>query len=1201
MFIKEDLYTTIGSQKLYHCWTDKVTKFDSSSFYNWEQDNLPVYDLDERTYYLWEKMGYPTSSIPGVALVVSADAPDSAVACNKNIFKTVSAAIDALPNVINFPVVIEIASFGNLGDLILDNYKFGPRGSIEIINRNFANGYADGYLQNLGIWNPILMSRSSADGNNPYYHGSAFSTNYGVFKDTGSGGLINGLLETFAIRTHFAMASALSISSLVFSGNLGPGNTNDVRLVQNLNGFVSRSKALNSGSIWQINFPSINTTTHNSRYSKSDLIIASRNTIHPFSGAGAASLTYHDNIYYKSYDLNPEAYENLGIYDASTIDDLNSNENLFFADESLGLNGVNGLFYGNRLTKLIVNNCDGPIYIRNFFLDGSGANLKNNNYGVEINNCKNIFIENLVSTRYRKAGFIFNNSNVVLLRGCVATRNYDFDSSNNRITGPWATRRITDSLNTTSGIPYLDYGAGLVANNTNITISSTRTIEELLVSSYSYNRTLQNNGSTGYAFSSAFTKNYIFEFSKNANGIILNNSQLISDELFKQNQTDHYAWTMNLDIFDNVQDGMSLINSKLSFNGRTHFVGNLIGLRLNSSVFEIDKASFIYNQKIGLIANNSTVLYGKNLLPYVNNGNPTETNSPTYFNKNGKHLVLENSKFTPLFTSSMDKIYDLISFLNPIGTKMPGQKDITPGVEITNNSNAILVSPYETRDEFHSVDNNSAKACKGAAISVTNNSKATLIGTQHGATRISGPKGRERHKNLAAVFAGNNSTVELNGPTVIGNYGVNLLAENNSVINIQPQRNEGEGTLDVSSFNLSNVLNHTAVELHSTRACIVVDNHSQLTARDLGSYKYNWEFTGSYYSTDSSKQFNYNIDNIETYVSGGSLQFYPNPIFPYGVTSYNSTTFPGQASATMSSRAFSLAANNRNLRYFVDTDTAFNDFSGTTTGGMCVRALNDSLVNITNVNFPCGWWNASGPYYDNTITPDLGGLCYRLYIWNIADNSQLKASYASVKGVHPKAAGYTGPLGVWTSGAGVVLSGLPSTTPDTSSTSILDYFGIAATSANPFGRSTATNYGPFRLYFSIDPVVNSLSSILDSNNDYTNYIPQIYSQGYQPSGNMQCLTSSIHSFALKRISGGSIAASGYYYGNEVMDKDGYVRVFLDESSAEIFANAKHCATGKSNNAKLVSIYYPFENATYGSFYNDTGIKSVNFFDIQRDN
>ena len=148
MFLPGDIYTSSGSLKLYHCWTDKVTKFDSSAFYNWEQDNMPLYDLEERTFYLWEQLGYPTSSIPGVALVVSADATDQDVTCNKNIFRTVSAAIEALPQTINYPIIIEVANFGELGELKLNNYKFGPRGSLEIINRNFA-------LQELGVSNAL--------------------------------------------------------------------------------------------------------------------------------------------------------------------------------------------------------------------------------------------------------------------------------------------------------------------------------------------------------------------------------------------------------------------------------------------------------------------------------------------------------------------------------------------------------------------------------------------------------------------------------------------------------------------------------------------------------------------------------------------------------------------------------------------------------------------------------------------------------------------------------------------------------------------------------------------------------------------------------------------------------------------------------------------------------------------------------------
>jgi hypothetical protein len=51
MLNPSDVYVSGGSNNLLVCWTDKVTKYDASSFYNWEQDNLPLHDLDERTTY----------------------------------------------------------------------------------------------------------------------------------------------------------------------------------------------------------------------------------------------------------------------------------------------------------------------------------------------------------------------------------------------------------------------------------------------------------------------------------------------------------------------------------------------------------------------------------------------------------------------------------------------------------------------------------------------------------------------------------------------------------------------------------------------------------------------------------------------------------------------------------------------------------------------------------------------------------------------------------------------------------------------------------------------------------------------------------------------------------------------------------------------------------------------------------------------
>ena len=128
MFQASDIYTTSGDVKLWNDWTSYVSKYDASTFYNWEQDNLPLYDIEERTYENWEQHGYPTSCVGGFALVVSADAPADSLTCNQNLFTDVSSAIEALPQHIRFPVVIEAASFKDLGDLKLHNIKLGYNG-----------------------------------------------------------------------------------------------------------------------------------------------------------------------------------------------------------------------------------------------------------------------------------------------------------------------------------------------------------------------------------------------------------------------------------------------------------------------------------------------------------------------------------------------------------------------------------------------------------------------------------------------------------------------------------------------------------------------------------------------------------------------------------------------------------------------------------------------------------------------------------------------------------------------------------------------------------------------------------------------------------------------------------------------------------------------------------------------------------------
>jgi hypothetical protein len=1163
MFLKDDIYTSFGSTKLFNCWTEKVSKFDTSSFYNWEQDNLPLYDLEDRTIQVWEKLGFPTSSIGGVALAVSADAPDSVTGCNKNVFKSVSAAIAALPQTINFPVIIEVGSFGSLGDLVLDNFKFGPRGSLEIINRNFAKSEGDASAQYTSNGNPIINSillniLYGATTNNTLGYASSVICQFTSFNNN----------KLFSVRGHFLDSSCISIGTNVFS------SITDSRFTSNFNGFVSPY----------------------TKFGKSNLISESIQS--PFNAASGT-------IDFKVFDLDTtkNTYDSISTYDVSTIDEFDGSllsDNLTAADFQTyyALNAKSkGLFYGNKLDKIVVTNCDGPIFIRNFFLDGNGANRTDNYYGIEISDSNNIYLENNVVCRYRKAGLYVNNSNVKLLRGFVATRIYNFDGTNTRLTNPWNTRRKGVLFNSTNvgtspaTITYDDPAAGILANNSNIELSSTRVIEEILqnntVSSYYTNGGPGGTGNYFTKYLPFINENCVFEISKNTNGIILNNSNLIGGDLNTR--------LINFNVCQNVGNGIKCSNSKVSLDVSLNVYENLKGITLESSVLEAHKLLLQYNQKFGIDGYGSQIIYNKNLV--------TGLDQALKFNFNGQHLKLNNSKITPIFTSGMDSIFTQIIFDESMGTKNNNSTtDIPiPAIEINNNSEAILISVKSNRSDLHS---NSSYSLKGSQIQCNNNSKVRLIGAKNYATIIKGPPIKSNNSKLAAVYAGDSSQIEINGPTVIYGFGVDLLADNNSKININPHKSNYDGSIDVSSFNLSNGANHTAVELHSTRACIVVDNKSTLSMRDLGSTSASWIRSGNT-SLLTTNNTDYKDVVDENFTSSGSIQFYPNPIADSYVATPGTGIYGVAFPATTAGTDKFIANTNPNagagrLHFILAlTGTATsNDLSTVTGGGYCVRALNGSLVDIHNVTFPCGYgWQPSAAYFD----ANLASINSKLFIWNIADNSQLKASHISVSGSYPSATKYQGPLGLWTSGAGIPASGLPMTTPDTSSISILDYFGSGVT--HPFAKTSAENYGPFRLYFSVDPITYSLFDVNNSQTANSSYgiLPQIYSQGYQPSGNVGVFSGVSATYvSIWNKPSTTLLTSGYLYGSGVVDPT-RGRIVLDQSAAETFANAKHCSVGKSGNAKLVSIQYPYKDSNYGSSYNNRGLKSVNVFDIERDN
>lgn len=1177
MFLKNDIYTTSGALKLYHCWNDKVTKYDSSSFYNWEQDNLPIYDLEERTYYLWEQFGYPSSSVPGVALVVSADASDNNIACNKNIFRSVSSLVEAIPKIINFPILVEVANFGQLGELKLGNLKFGPRGSLEIINRNFTKPLPSFFPQQLV---PIIPVTSGIlDINSDFAKYKFVSGVSGLGYIPGVPGSI--LNSDFGPRGQLFDSSCLSISSTVFSG------VTDIRLSSaggTLNGFIS------SPSLYAMN--------------RSTLFTAA-NGINPYG----ESTGYNKRVLsFAPYERVANASDEISTKDVSTIDFFGTNKHLYYSD--IGFNGDNNanqtsernaLIYGNRIRKILITNCDGPIYIRNFFVDGEGSNGVGNDYGIEINNCPRVYLENIVSTRHRKAGFFFNNSNVVLTRGCVAHRNYEFNPGNTtRLVSPWNSR----ILQTASGLSE-DTGAGLLANNSNIFVSSTSSIEYSNIKQAVYDKCIKEGQNTIIAAAvrdgvNIYPSYYsMFEFSRNSVGIVLNNSTFdggLGDRIIGSTAITPFS-NMNIVIEGNTFDGIRTKNSNFSWSGRLFCNENMNGIFSESSVLNLDKVIIGLNQKTGVNLINSTIRYNKDKTPVVYS---VDRDNHYVFSGNGQHMVMSNSIVYPTECSSMPKVYGRMKFLNPIGLGYNSnlyfnEKGMKPSVELQNNSQLILVHPSFERTSANALANN---ACEGSEISVNSSSKVILKGSKEYATKIFGPTSYDKIYYLAAIAATDNSTIEINGPTVIGQYGVDLYAKNKSSININPHLIPGGG-LDISGFDLQDKFNHTAVELHSIRSCIVVDKESNLNVKDLGSFNISYPRT-TFGTAVINRTPNYPT-TPDLYVSAGSLQFYPNPNDNAWYATTNTTNNLNLGSSNRTPNTFSWNSSDSKLYFLPPNQAGYgaNNYKDFTFGGICVKALNNSIVNLDNTNFPCGWWNSSGILYDAKSA----SLCDQLFIWNIADDSKLRASFLSVSGLYPRDAGYIGPSGDWGN------SGAPSSTPDTSTISVLDYFG--KTTRNPFGESVnPSNYGPFRLYFGVNGATKVLQhiNVADANQKP---VYQIYSQGYQPSSSLSALSlystqfkdvSTLYKTLLNRQTNSTISASGYYYGSAMVDSPNTIKCFLDESAAETFANAKHCSVGKSGLAKICSIYYSDTKKSGDGYTGDgTGLLSVNEFNLEKQN
>jgi len=1169
-FLPYDLYLASGTATLINNWTDPVYKFDSSSFYNWEQDNLPIYDLEDRDDYLYEMAGYPASSVDGFMLTVSDCGID-----NKKVFPTISAAIGALPKKIRFPVIIEVCTSGQLGGLHLESKDFeGSTAGIEIINRGFAKVLA----------------------------GSSVAPSSYVFGTTTPASSITKI-KSWQLSSTMLSSQSLGVSETVWVKN--GAATNQEKSISWWNNFT---RSFFQTPEWSRAAADTNRTVSISNH---------------FGDANTAWFSKTDT---SSFDVS--TYQDNSVSSDMVITNGGTGSVIQRAPMSTAGNKARatGFTYANALSGASIKDCTGKVYIRGFCVDGAtgwevtSTGTQRTDVGFEIENSE-VVVENCTATRCKNAGMEALNSNVTLNRGFIAFHNYELSSGGGGYLNVKVDRNPTP---------------GLRAINSNITLSAA-TVED-----------------------KSLPIDSPFSFYRNIVGVELQNSELVTPANSRGGTGEATnaageladntfgAQTIVGQSFYNVREGIKADNSLIETGYRLASFQNKIGLKLNNSTCRLANVSVDFNLEGGVVANNSLFNYNKN---GTGTGWTTAAFSPpTRFVGNGQHIVLNSSQFIPTYVASgmagLYKQFDLSGNHQVInyGTK----KNTLPAVVVDKGSYMQAVGSKSILSTgLLGADSTSYKAdqaIKGSAFRVTNQSTLDLFGTSAYINTIVGPYDSTKQQKTAGLYSGNNSHIYVAGPTTIVQLGVDALAEDNSKIEFGPHHKDG--IIDPSGWGLQDPNCHTKVQLHATRACLVANKNSIVDMHDMGDYHARW--ASKYLSNVDYPTGNESTSGYQTsaYYSSGTMVFYPNPYFPYpagtGLKNTQSIYPTAESKVVAGTPTWTAIATNQ------------TQVSGASVGGMCVRAVGDSQVNVKNVNFGAGWFNPSGPYYDVSSTQ-----CEFLRIWNIADNSELHASYLSVDGLHPQdmSAAYHGPYAMWASAApGGAYSGAPSSTPDTSTLSVLDYFGsgwnagIDYPGAGTYGKSGFQNIGPFRLYVSPHPKAKFLGfPFTDTGQAFIPYIGnfptgtcssmgfhfgtqtttmkfgapyQIIAQGYNPSSDCsatnnqgpnynnvsaiyQDLGFSGYVTTLPAKNQQQNVASSFYYTSGMLPYDSQSRIWLDESAMNTWANAKNGTLNTSGRKKICSFYesttaYPGEafyeaNKGYG-----LGFGSANLFDLDRE-
>lgn len=1193
--------------------------YDASSFYNYEQDNIPIERLIGRTELLHQFQGFPGVTGKEVTMTLSSVADHSL-----GIYDNMDDIVSRIPQRLTFPLYIELCDYGYLGELNLDGISTVGDGQLHINN--------------------VLHSFDS----------SATVTIVGAAASPAGTVSSPGGFNTSVARDYMEAASSVRTGGTLFDNSQFTAG----------NGRMFASKFTD--------------TEHET--DRMHLY-----TLMDFSGSVGASNIISGVPYASAVDNTISGYDFEAKEKAGSGDSLETARDVIAVTDRAALN-----VYGNYFTGAVIRNCHGNIKLTGICIDGAsgddstGSKLTHNTVdGFQIIS-SDIILEHAATSRCRETGFYIKNSDIGILGSMIGYRIYEKDSG--------AARSDTkDSV-------------GLRAVNSNLTFT-----DEAL----------------GVAADADFNR-FLVAFSRNDVGISLELSKVnggVRVSTGKGNAGGADETTSVIQTYQNTNKGICLDYSEVSFLGRLDSFNNKIGLKAVNSTVNVPQFTFDDNQEEGVFLDNSILTYGYRFdeLPSadrLDGGAAEALNKGSYHvSHNGVNLkVTRSSQVKPYYTgtSSLPDYIGLWTGHNGAsldgamtnhGSKTGLMFD-EPMIMVTNNSFVEILNAAFKADAVAPV--------RGKCIFVAGNSKAELRGST--VSRLiaslepdsSGDftaSGLNHSFQSTAFAADHNSEIEISGPTKISRFGICVLAENNSHATFNTPLSEGGYTPAINKYDLTTSGNQTQVELHATRACVVVNKNSGLNMRNVG---------GTASSTDTTTDARYNDGswadlNLSSVWNGvqdqAYIQFYPNPF----TSSIAGEGFHEADVAAPYSRTARLVASGSE-----ETMTG---------GGMVVRAVQGSYVDVDSVNFNfsmpassvsgviCNlsglgiegsglveWGSAVAasdvgykvvadvapgvdPYtgkplfdsggsrgYTTIFSADMALSSYsssgyvdpcsgyydpssmgsKLQLWNISDNSRINVSNVRINTGDPRAiseaSGYHGPLGKWPNGVA------------------LDYFGKFGAATTYNGDDAFRNMGIFRLMLGhradlktmyAASAAQSGSGIITIGRDTGGYpIDQINSQGYMNitmdassilgsdsrriigyDGGMEVTDKAlsayedIHGFGIPAPGSGTPAlmfpSQVAYYMRDLqssgvtlmssvpsftpgplhLDSLGYMRNFLDESGANLFSNAKHLSYKKING---VSIYRstngPGGEGRDGVIDTDTfgvGVRSLNLFDLNK--